>query len=82
MAQLLELGVLPSDLANLVEERASHGTPNFFETLPQRLGRDRMHPSAQAKTCEVREALWKETLGGKLLIVSSGFREKTPEGGA
>ena len=35
-----------------------------------------MHPSAQSKTNEVREVLWKEVLGGKLLIASSKFRVK------
>lgn len=50
--------------------------PSFFDSPPERIGHDRMHPSAQSKTNEVREVLWKEVLGGKLLIVSSKFRVK------
>jgi hypothetical protein len=73
---ILERGIIPDDLCQLVWSRLKLGVPSMFDSdPPQRQGADKMHTSAEQKVEEVLKLVWSEVVQGKSLIVSAGFRE-------
>lgn len=75
--KLLNEGIIPPNLQDLLKNRFAHGTPSAFgDQPPPRSGPDKMHRSAAEHIDEVLELIWKEASSGKTILISAGFREK------
>lgn len=74
--EILNQGVIPQDLHDLLQDRFIHGTPSAFEDQPpSRQGPDKMHTSAAQHIGEVLELVWSEVSTGKTILISASFRE-------